>query len=253
MRIPASIGVTPRLPVRVALPTVRFNSTSSPIPPKEESSKTSQESSTNVIEQPQDPDQIAEEWISTIREMREEIKAKGYTKVVAPKSKFVEKYGVDPTPEQLAKVESLANKPIPLKKDPIVEHVTNMIMKDGKRATAQRVMAEALYIVRLQLRKDPVEVLKEVLDRMAPLMTIKTQKTRAAKSIVLPAPLTQRQRHRTAFLWLMEGAKKRRSSSLSVRFGEELIAAYEGKSAGYDKRLQIHKTAMLQRAYVKLK
>lgn len=198
--------------------------------------------------------ELVNEWISAIKELRAEIQKDGFEEPEQPvRSKYFEKYQFEPSQEQIQKAEELAEKPIPVKSDPILEHCTNMIMKDGKKAKAQRTMARALYIVRLQLRKDPVEVLKDTLERMSPLMAIRTQKSRAAKAIVMPVPLTQRQRHRTAFLWILDGASKRRSSDFEVRLGEEIIAAYEGKSSGYDKRLQIHKTAMLQRAYVKLK
>lgn len=246
LRLPVSNSVNTLLPARLACSAIRFNSSTSKTQIPESSAK-------QQIPQSKEADEIADEWIRTIQRMREEIRAEGFTKVETPKSEYMEKYGIEPTPEQIAKAESLAGKPIPLKKDPIVDHCTNMIMKDGKKSRAQKVMGQALYIVRLQLRKDPVEVLREILEKMAPLMAIRTHKTRAAKSVVLPVPLTERQRHRTAFLWILEGAEKRRSPDLSVRLGEELIAAYEGKSSGYEKRLQIHKTAMLQRAYVKLK
>lgn len=159
----------------------------------------------------------------------------------------------EPTAEQLAKVESLQDKPIPQKIDSVVQHCTNMIMKDGKKARAQRVMAKALYLVRLELRKDPVEVLKETLDKMGPLMQLKTYKTRVAKNLTVPVPLNARQRNRRAFEWIIEGSEKRRSKDFAVRLGEEIISAYEGKSSGYEKRLQMHKAAMLHRAYIKLR
>lgn len=250
LRLPRISSANTILPNRLAISAVRFNSTN-PDPIKPTSPKAKEQDLSGSS--PSDADQIAEEWIRTLRNMRNEIQSEGYTKLEKPKTDYVEKYGIEPTTEQIAKAESLAGKPIPAKNDPIVEHCTNMIMKDGKKARAQKIMGQALYIVKLQLRKDPIEVLKEILEKMSPLMAIKTHKTRAAKSVILPVPLTQRQRQRTAFLWILEGAAKRRSPDFSVRLGEELIAAYEGRSSGYEKRLQIHKTAMLQRAYVKVR
>lgn len=244
----------------LGLTALRFNSSKSPIHPESENQTESLldalEPSETLEAKPAsvDPEEVANEWISAIQQLRSQIKKDGFEEPESgPHSKYYEKYKFEPTPEQIKQAEDLAEKPIPLKHDPVLEHCTNMIMKDGKKARAQRVMGRALYIVRLQLRKDPVEVLKEVLEKMSPLMAIRTQKSRAAKAIVMPVPLTQRQRHRTAFLWILDGAAKRRSADFEVRLGEELVAAYQGKSSGYDKRLQIHKTAMLQRAYVKLK
>ncbi|CCH42264.1 30S ribosomal protein S7 [Wickerhamomyces ciferrii] len=267
LRVPVISSARPAIQKRAALfPTsVRLNSNKSinnddePIDLAKEVEKIESQQPVEIetpkqATKPEDPDELAQQWLSAIKDIRKQITTEGVSPVEKEsKSKWFEKFGFEPTPEQIAKMESLEERPIPLKHDPVVEHFTNMIMKDGKKARAQRVMNNALYIVKLQLRKDPVEVLKEILDKMSPLMAIRTQKSRAAKSVVMPVPLTERQRHRTTFLWILEGAEKRRSPDFEVRLGEELIAAYEGKSSGYDKRLQIHKTAMLQRAYVKLR
>lgn len=199
------------------------------------------------------PEDEAEAWLSSIRELRQRYKTEGIPDYNAPQMKKLAQEEFEPTQEQLAKFESLQEKPIPIKHDPVVQHCTNMIMKHGKKATAEKTMARALYIVRLQLRLDPIEVLKQTLDNMGPLMQLKTYKTRVAKNLVVPQPLNQRQRNRRAFLWILEGSDKRRSKDFAVRLGEEIISAYEGKSSGYEKRLQMHKAAMLHRSYIKLR
>jgi small subunit ribosomal protein S7 len=198
-------------------------------------------------------DEDAESWLAAVRELRSRYQSEGVPDFDAPHMQQLSQEKFEPTAEQLAKYESLKDKPVPGKTDSVVQHCTNMIMKDGKKAKAQRLMARALYIVKLQLRQDPVEVLKETLDKMGPLMQLKTYKTRVAKNLTVPAPLNARQRNRRAFQWIIEGSEKRRSKDFAVRLGEEIISAYEGKSSGYEKRLQMHKAAMLHRAYIKLK
>jgi small subunit ribosomal protein S7 len=229
------------LPQNPLLRAVRLNTTTNNIPQHDESL---------ISDLPQDE---AEAWLSSIRELRDRYRTEGIPDYNSPAEKRLVKDEFEPSAEQIAKLESLQDKPIPIKHDPVVQHCTNMIMKHGKKATAEKAMARALYIVRLQLRLDPIEVLRETLDKMGPLMQLKTYKTRVAKNLVVPQPLNERQRNRRAFLWILEGCQKRRSRDFAVRLGEEIVSAYEGKSSGYEKRLQMHKAAMLHRSYIKLR
>ncbi|KAH3902501.1 related to 37S ribosomal protein S7, mitochondrial [Saccharomycodes ludwigii] len=158
-----------------------------------------------------------------------------------------------PTSEQLAMLESLKDKPIPERSDPILQHVTNMIMRHGKRERASKILSRALYLVFIQLRQDPIEILKKCLDDLAPLMIVKTFKTGVAKAATIPVPLNKRQRNRLAWKWIVEGSAKRPSKDFSVRLGEELVSVYNGNSSGFEKRDSIHKTAIAHRAYIKLR
>lgn len=159
---------------------------------------------------------------------------------------------VEATPEQKAEQARYIGQPVPLMADPVVENLTNLVMRDGKKARAQRQVARALYLVYLQTRTDPVQVLYETLDQMGPLFHNKVQKTGTAKNHMVPFPLSQRQRNRYAILWILDGALKKKSLDFSVRLGEEIVAAWQGKSSGYDKKLQLHKNAISQRAYITL-
>lgn len=159
----------------------------------------------------------------------------------------------EPTEEQVAEWEALKGVPLPQRKDETLQQVTNMIMRHGKKQRAEKILSRALYLVFCQIRQDPIKALKKSLDDLAPLMVVKTFKTGVAKAAVIPVPLNSRQRNRIAWKWIIEGANKRASSDFAVRLGEELVSVYKGKSTGFDKRDQMHKTAIAHRAYIKLK
>lgn len=200
-------------------------------------------------------DEEINEWLQTIRKARLNLRQNGLdnsllqeeTIDINGKEEYV------PTEEQIKEYEALKDLPLPPRKDPVLEHVTNMIMRHGKKQVAERIISRALHLVYCQTRKDPVELLKKSLDEMAPLMVVKTFSTKVAKSAVIPVPLNQRQRNRIAWKWIVEGANKRVSSDFAVRLGEELVAVSKGIGSGFDKRDQIHKMAIAHRAYIKLK
>lgn len=209
-------------------------------------------------------DEKIDEWLEAIKSLRAEFSEQEFlpeTSLAPPGQTRIDIIGdvmaaskkFEPTKQQMEEWERLKDVPIPQRKDPILQHVTNMVMRHGKKQRAEKILSRALYLVFCQTRQDPVEVLKKALDDLAPLMMVRTFNTGVAKAAVIPVPLNQRQRNRIAWKWIVEGADKRASSDFAVRLGEELISVYKGNSSGYDKRDQIHKTAIAHRSYIRLK
>ncbi|CCE64791.1 hypothetical protein TPHA_0I02900 [Tetrapisispora phaffii CBS 4417] len=209
-------------------------------------------------------DEDVDGWLKTLSTLKEEfsqteylpehsLSPPGQSKIdIAQEAANMNKDFI-PTEEQLLELDLVKSQPFMKMKDPVLTHITNMIMKDGKKQRAERTISKALYIVFCKTREDPVEILKKCLDDLAPLMLVKTFNTGVAKSAVIPVPLNKRQRDRLAWKWIIEGANKRASNDFSVRLGEEILSVHDGNSSGFEKRDQLHKTAIVHRSYIKLK
>lgn len=210
------------------------------------------------------PDTEINSWLEAIESLRSEfteqpylpessLAGPGQSKVNLLEEALNAKKTFEPSEEQIAEWEVLKTVPLPGRQDETLQHVTNMIMRHGKKQRAEKTLSRALYLVFCYTRQDPIQLLKKALDDLAPMMVVKTFKTGVAKAAVIPVPLNARQRNRMAWKWIMEGANKRVSSDFAVRLGEELISVFKGNSSGFDKRDQMHKTAIAHRAYIKLK
>ncbi|EGW31149.1 uncharacterized protein SPAPADRAFT_63061 [Spathaspora passalidarum NRRL Y-27907] len=241
---------------------LRFNSTttttnpSSPQQPNDiQSSKVSLAAQIYPINKDSITETDVDQWLSAVRELK-----KGKTQhetaeeiylaeLTNPEQFLQDKF--EPTEAQLEEVQAYADKKVPLRTDPTIDYLVNLLMRHGKKQLARKTLSRALYIVHLKLRKDPIEVLKQTLDQLAPIVKTSTLKTNTAKNVIIPVPLNEKQRLRFAWLWILEGAEKKKSSDISVRLAEEIIQSYEGKSSGYDKRALMHKQATQQRSYIK--
>lgn len=200
-------------------------------------------------------EQDVDQWLKAVETLKKGERAETAEEVYLqqltdPEQFLQEKF--EPSEQQLAEVERYANKRLPLINDPVVDHFTQLIMRNGKKARAQIQMSQALYFVYLKTRRDPVKILYETLDKLGPLFHTKIMKTGTAKNRVVPFPLDQKQRNRYAMLWIIEGSKKKKSYDLSVRLGDEIIAVWEGKSSGFEKKNQLHKAALANRANIVL-
>ena len=161
--------------------------------------------------------------------------------------------------------------------DPIVTQITNLIMRDGKKATAQRFMAIILSILRTSppptynpsrpllpgappashLSLNPVLYLTLAIDSVAPLIRLRSQKGAAGGGVALqiPVPLGLKQRRRQAFMWILDAASKNRGrGSGNYRFpkkvADEIISIVEGRSGLWDRRNAVHKLGTVARTNI---
>lgn len=86
-------------------------------------------------------------------------------------------------------------------------------------------------------------------------MRIRSQRGAAGggAALQIPVPLGLRQRRRTAFTWVLESASKKANkgtgrSDFARRIAEELVSIVEGKSALWDRRVNVHKVATSARS-----
>jgi len=159
--------------------------------------------------------------------------------------------------------------------DPVVQQLTNLMMRHGKKATAQRCMDTILSHLRTapapnyseqrpllpgappasHLPLHPVLYLTLAIDSVAPLLRIRSQRGAAGGGVALqiPVPLGLRQRRRQAFMWILDAASKKPNrgsgkDGFALRVADELVAVVEGRSGVWEKRQAVHRLATTARA-----
>ncbi|KAJ3344751.1 hypothetical protein HDU83_004773 [Entophlyctis luteolus] len=143
---------------------------------------------------------------------------------------------------------------LPPVEPPLLAAFVNNIMKKGKKATARRIIDTALSHVSTEAPQfsSPHAAFAAAVEKAAPLFKIVGVK-HGAKSIQTPTPLTERQRTRTGIVWIAQAANSSNSKiPAGVRIGKEIIDVLNGTSSVLQKRLQLHKTALLNRSNVVL-
>ena len=102
---------------------------------------------------------------------------------------------------------------------------------------------------------NPVLYLTLAIDSVAPLLRLRSQRGAAGGGVALqiPIPLNVRQRRRTATMWILDTATKKRTfgsgrTMFAHKVADELIAVVEGKSSVWERRNAIHKLGVAARA-----
>lgn len=136
---------------------------------------------------------------------------------------------------------------LPPRSDPTLEFLTNLLMKDGKKAQAQRFTTRTLSILATITNSNPLPLIHDAISRTAPLVKMQTKK-QGGKSLHVPVALTRRQSERKALTWIIEASKKRPDRELEKRLAAEFLAVVEGTSNAIGKKEEQHRIAMVNRA-----
>ncbi|OLL25550.1 37S ribosomal protein S7, mitochondrial [Neolecta irregularis DAH-3] len=156
----------------------------------------------------------------------------------------------NPDPEELCVDPKSIN--IPVRTDPLCAYFVNLIMREGKKSKAQKLVQDILEYLRGKVHVDPVETLRQAVESASPLVKI-VQQSKGSKKVAVPVPLKERQRHRQALLWMCGACDKRGHTNFSIRFAQEVLEVMEGKSSVFQKKEQVHRMAMINRSNAVIK
>ena len=124
----------------------------------------------------------------------------------------------------------------------------NVVMLDGKKAVAERIVYGALEQVATKTGKEPIEVFSLAINNIKPIVEVKSRRVGGANYQV-PVEVRPVRRLALAMRWLREAAKKRGEKSMDLRLARELIDASEGRGAAMKKREDTHKMAEANKAF----
>ncbi len=127
----------------------------------------------------------------------------------------------------------------------------NMIMKDGKKSTAETIVYEALDTLVSKLghpiEKAP-EIFAEVLDKVKPVVEVRSRRIGGA-TCQSPHPVREDRRVSLGIKWMITAARKRNEKTMDAKLSAELMAAYKEEGTAYKKKQDTHKMAEANKAF----
>ena len=138
--------------------------------------------------------------------------------------------------------------PDPKYKDIVVAKFMNHIMKDGKKSVAEKIVYGAFKKIDETAKTDPVELFKQALDTIGPMVEVKSRRVGGA-TYQVPIEVRPSRRQALAMRWLVEAARKRSEKSMDLRLAGELQDASQKKGSAFRKREDVHKMAEANKAF----
>lgn len=140
-----------------------------------------------------------------------------------------------------------------IKPDPKFQRVDiakliNKMMQRGKKTTTQRVVYGAFDYISDKSKQNPLEVYDAAIRNISPNLEVKGKRIGGANYQV-PIVVIGNRKLTLAHRWLIEAANARKGAAMSVRLGEELMAAAKGEGAAMKKREDVQRMAESNRAF----
>ena len=124
----------------------------------------------------------------------------------------------------------------------------NMVMVDGKKSVAERVLYGALDQISEKRQGDPLETLEQALENVRPVVEVKSRRVGGA-TYQVPVEVRPRRRNALAMRWLIEAARKRSEKSMANRLAGELLDASESRGTAVKKKEDTHRMAEANKAF----
>ena len=124
----------------------------------------------------------------------------------------------------------------------------NMVMVDGKKAVAEKILYDALDRVSERTKGEPMEVLEKALENVRPIVEVKSRRVGGA-TYQVPVEVRPVRRNTLAMRWLIDAARKRSEKSMAHRLAGELSDAAEARGSAVKKREETHRMADANKAF----
>lgn len=124
----------------------------------------------------------------------------------------------------------------------------NVLMIDGKKSVAERIVYGALEQIEKKTGKAAIEVFNEAIANSKPIVEVKSRRVGGANYQV-PVEVRPSRRLALAMRWVRDAARKRGEKSMDLRLAGELIDASEDRGGALKKREEVHRMAEANKAF----
>ncbi len=138
--------------------------------------------------------------------------------------------------------------PDPLYGSKLMAKFINKLMYDGKKGAAQRIMYDALEIIREKTGKEPKEVFETAMRNVSPVLEVKPRRVGGA-TYQVPVEVSTYRKNILAIRWLINFSRKRGEKTMAERLAGEFMDAANGVGTAMKKKEDTHKMAESNKAF----
>ena len=123
-----------------------------------------------------------------------------------------------------------------------------MIMLDGKKRVAEKILYSALEILAKNSKEDPITMMDKALQNVSPSVEVKSRRV-GGSNYQVPVEVNTKRKQSLAMRWILEAADKRNEKTMKNKLAAELLDAYDNKGSAVKKREDVHKMAEANKAF----
>lgn len=132
--------------------------------------------------------------------------------------------------------------------DPLIGHFIGMIMWNGKRSVAEKIIYDAFDIIHDKTKKGGINVFEQAVKNVSPLLQLKSRRVGGANYQV-PVPVSGERRQVLALRWIRDACRNRTGKAMAAKLADELIDASNKIGTAMKKREETHRMAEANKAF----
>ena len=124
----------------------------------------------------------------------------------------------------------------------------NVVMRDGKKSTAEQIVYGSLDLVAERAKDDPLKVWERALSNVKPRVEVKSRRV-GGSTYQVPMDVRQDRSLALGMRWLVSFARKRGEKTMVDRLANEIVDAAQNRGAAVKKREDVHRMADANKAF----
>ena len=138
--------------------------------------------------------------------------------------------------------------PDPIYRSVLITQIVNKVLERGKRSLAERIVYEALDIIKDRSDGDPLSVVKRAVENTKPQLEVKSRRVGGA-TYQVPVEVRPRRATALSIRWIVGYSRQRREKTMAQKLANELLDASNGVGAAVKRREDMHKMAESNKAF----
>ena len=147
----------------------------------------------------------------------------------------------------------------------LIAHIIRIIMKDGKKTTAEKIVYGAIEKIKAEVEKspdkftagegdqkapvtEPLEIISAAIENMKPKVEVKTRRV-GGTTYPVPVPINEVRQLSLALRWMTTFASGRHGMGMPAAVAAEIVDAFQGQGNVIKKRDDVHKMAAANKAF----
>ena len=138
--------------------------------------------------------------------------------------------------------------PDPIYRSVLITQIVNKILERGKRSLAERIVYDALDLIKDRTDGDALAVVKRAVENTKPQLEVKSRRVGGA-TYQVPVEVRSKRAATLSIRWLVGYSRQRREKTMAQKLAAELLDASNGVGAAVKRREDMHKMAESNKAF----
>ena len=134
----------------------------------------------------------------------------------------------------------------------LMSRFINKINFQGKRSTAEKIVFDAMDIIKAKTKSDPLEVFNKCIENVRPLLEVKARRVGGA-TYQVPVEVKPIRSTSVAMRWILDAAQSRKGRPMAEKLAEEILLGSKKEGTAFKKKEDTHKMAEANRAFAHFK